>query len=192
MVKPALAPIWSPIGLLQRARRLLHQPGDIVLTLRIGLFVWRLPHQLRRRALPRLLDDMRAARRPAAPDIASGMERIIRLRTPWLRRHRFGSHNTCYVRALSLYRFLDAGNQDFRIHFVVEPARMPNERLRGHAWVTVDGRILEEPERLRAEGLTHEVYSHPARMHEPESNWETDTQTATVAGTGTNAGFRGR
>ena len=133
MVKSRAAPIWSPIGMLQRARRLLHQPGDIVLTLRIGLFIWRLPHRLRCQPLPRLLDQLRAARRPGAPDITTGVERIIRLRTPWLRRHRFGSHNTCYVRALSLYRFLDAGNHDFRIYFVVEPAQTPNDRLRGHA-----------------------------------------------------------
>jgi hypothetical protein len=154
MVRPALAPIWSPTGMLQRARRLRRQPGDILLTLRIGLFIWRLPHQLRRHPLPHLLDAIRAANRPAAPDIVTGMERIIRLRTPWLRQKRFGSHNTCYVRALSLYRFLDAGDHDFRIDFVVEPARTPDERLRGHAWVTVDNQILEEPERLRTEGLT--------------------------------------
>lgn len=188
MVTPELAPIWSPIGILQRARRLLHQPGDIILTLRIGLFIWRLPHQLRRHPLPDLLDAVRAGSRPAAPDIETGVERIIRLRTPWLRQYRFGSHNTCYVRALSLYRFLDAGDHDFRINFVVEPARKPDERIRGHAWVTVDNRIIEEPERLMTEGLTHEVYSHPARMGEPDRNRET----ATVTGTRTNAGIRSR
>lgn len=188
MVRPALAPIWTPTGLLQRARRLLRQPGDMIFTLRIGLFVWRLPHQLRRHPLPDLLAAMRAAKRPAAPDIATGVERIIRLRTPWLRRRRFGSHNTCYVRALSLYRFLDAGDRDFRIHFVVEPARSPAVRIRGHAWVTVDNQILEEPERLRAEGLTHEVYSHPARVRDPDSSRET----VTVTGTRTDAGIRSR
>jgi len=119
MVRPALAPIWSPIGMLQRARRLLRQPGDVILTLRIGMFIWRLPHQLRHHPLPDLLDAVRAGSRPHVSDIATGMERIIRLRTPWLRQHRLGSHNTCYVRALSLYRFLDAGDHDFRIHFVV-------------------------------------------------------------------------
>lgn len=162
MVMPELRPIWTPIGIYQRTRRLLRQPGDIVFTLRIGLFVWRLPHLLQRHPLPELLDTLRAGGRPAAADIDTGLERIIRLRKPWLRKRRFGSHNTCYVRALSLYRFLDAGDHDFRIQFVAEPARTPDERLRGHAWVTVDDRILEEPERLRAEGLTHEVYSHPA------------------------------
>ncbi|MEN8106976.1 MAG: lasso peptide biosynthesis protein [Pseudomonadota bacterium] len=188
MVRPALAPIWSPIGMLQRARRLLRQPGDIILTLRIGLFIWRLPHRLRRHPLPGLLDAVRAGSRPDAPDIATGMERIIRLRTPWLVHHRFGSHNTCYVRALSLYRFLDAGDRDFRIHFVVEPARSPDERIRGHAWITVDNQILEEPGRLRTEGLTHEVYSHPARLRGSDQNRET----ATITGTLTNAGVRDR
>lgn len=168
MVRPALAPLWSPTGMLQRVRRLVRQPGDIILTLRIGLFIWRLPHQLRAHPLPDLLDLIRAGKRPAAPDIATGMERIIRLRTPWLRQYRFGTHNTCYVRALTLYRFLDAGGgHDFRINFVVEPARKADERIRGHAWVTVDNQILEEPERLMASGLIHEVYSHPPRMNDP-------------------------
>ena len=187
MVRPELAPIWSPIGMLQRARRLLRQPSDIILTLRIGLFIWRLPHQLRRHPLPRLLDAVRAGSRPDASDIATGIERIIRLRTPWLVQHRFGSHNTCYVRALSLYRFLDAGDHDFRIHFVVEPARSPDDRIRGHAWVTVDNQILEEPGRLRAEGLTHEVYSHPALFCGLDRNRETTTNRIL-----TNAGVRDR
>jgi len=159
--------------MLQRARRLLRQPGDIILTLRIGLFIWRLPHQLSRHPLPNLLDAIRAGSRPAAPDVATGVERIIRLRTPWLRNYRFGTHNTCYIRALSLYRFLDAGDRDIRIDFVAEPARTPDDRLRGHAWVTVDDKILEEPERLRAEGLTHEVYSHPPRTRDQHLARET-------------------
>lgn len=179
MVRSGLAPIWSPIGIFQRAQRLLRQPGDIILTLRIGLFIWRLPHRLQRHALPELLDAIRAGKRPYAKDIATGIERIIRLRRPWLVRHRFGSHNTCYTRALSLYRFLDAGDHDFRIHFVVEPARSPGERIRGHAWVTLDNQVLEEPGRLRAEGLTHEVYSHPERSHGPGQHIETATITGT-------------
>jgi hypothetical protein len=188
MVRSALAPIWSPVGIFQRARRLLRQPGDIILTIRIGLFIWRLPHRLRRHPLPELLNAIRAGKRPYAQNIAIGMERIIRLRTPWLVRHRFGSHNTCYTRALSLYRFLDAGNQDLRIHFVVEPARSPGERIRGHAWVTVDDQVLEEPGRLRAEGLTHEVYSHPERSRAPGQRMETDT----ITGIQTDAGVRSR
>ena len=125
-----------------------------------------------------------------AADIAAGMERILRLRTPWLRRYRFGSHNTCYVRALSLYRFLDAGDHDFRIHFVVEPARSTEERLRGHAWVTVDNRILEEPERLRAEGLTREVYNHPPRSGDGSDTG--DAAQTTTAGRQTSADIRRR
>lgn len=192
MVRPALAPIWSPAGLLQRARRLLRQPGDIGLTLRIGWFVWRLPHRLRKEPLPQLLDAIRAAGRPPAADVASGLERIIRLRTPWLRRYRFGTHNTCYVRALSLYRFLDAGERDLRIHFVVEPARTPGERIRGHAWITVDNQIIEEPERLRAEGRTHEVYSHPPRSPDYDGAPLGPAATAAVTEEHTDAGVRTR
>jgi hypothetical protein len=178
--------------MLQRTRRLLRQPGDLVLMLRIGWFIWRLPHRLRRQPLPPLLDGIRAASRPSAPDITIGVERIIRLRTPWLRRHRFGTHNTCYVRALSLYRFLDAGDHDFRIHFVVEPARTPDARIRGHAWVTVENSIIEEPERLRAAGLTHEVYSHPERTDDAGADRATTAQIAGVTQEQTSAGIRSR
>ena len=56
---------------------------------------------------------------------------------------RLRRRNTCYVRAFTLYRFVDAGTRDVRIHFGVEPDR--SDRLRGHAWVTVDGEMLEGP-----------------------------------------------
>lgn len=162
--------LGSRPGIWQRLRRRLHRPGDVILSLHIGLFIWLLPRRLRKQSLPRLLDTIRTAPRPAATDIATDVEQIIRLRTPWLRRHRFGSHNTCYVRALCLYRFLDPGEHNMRIHLVVEPPRAPGERMRGHAWVTVDNQIIEEPQRLMDEGLTREVYSHPLHARPREAD----------------------
>ena len=47
------------------------------------------------------------------------------------------------MRAFTLYRFVDAGERDLRIHFGVELDR--SDRLHGHAWVTVDGELLEGP-----------------------------------------------
>lgn len=59
---------------------------------------------------------------------------------PLLRRR-----NTCYVRALTLYRFIHPGKGNLKIHFGVEPKIPPNDRLRGHAWVTIDGILVEAP-----------------------------------------------
>lgn len=58
----------------------------------------------------------------------------------------FRSHNTCYVRALTLYRFINAPNQQVGIHFGIEQRNDPKERLRGHAWVSIDGEVVEGPQ----------------------------------------------
>jgi len=160
MVDQVLAPKWSPLGLLQRVRRLIEQPGDVVLLMRIGAFLCRVPADLDDATLPELLDGLRAGRRPPAPDLAAGVRRIARLRQPWLRLAPLHQRNTCYMRALTLYRFLDPGARTLRIHFGVEPGATVHDRLRGHAWVSVDDEILEPPEPVLA-GRVREIYRHP-------------------------------
>jgi hypothetical protein len=115
--------------------------------LRLGYFVWRTPSVLQVVHLSRLLESYRTRSRPPARSLTASVERLSRLSWPWLRLSWFRDRDTCYLRALLLYRFLDAGDADLRIHFVVEPARAPADRLRGHAWVTVDGQALgvEDP-----------------------------------------------
>ncbi len=66
----------------------------------------------------------------------------------------------CYVRALTLYRFLDPGAALLRIHFGVEPGVDAADRLRGHAWISVGGDIFETPDPVRA-GRVREIYGHP-------------------------------
>ncbi len=58
------------------------------------------------------------------------------------------------MRAFTLYRFLDAGDRTVGIHFGVEPNRP--DRLYGHAWITVDGELLEDPPEV-ADGSIVEV-----------------------------------
>jgi hypothetical protein len=48
-----------------------------------------------------------------------------------------------------------------RIHFGVEPGVSATDRLRGHAWVTVDGALLEAPEPVLA-GRVRELYAYPS------------------------------
>ena len=147
--------------LLDRIRNKFREPTDLVFALRIGAFMWRVPKLMRPMKLEDLLDRVRDARRTTKGDVARDIERIIRLRSPWFRLPMLAPYNTCFMRALTLYRFLDASQRDLRLHFVIEPERSPGDRLRSHAWVTVDGEVVEEPD-LRESGQVHEIYVHVA------------------------------
>ena len=76
--------------------------------------------------------------------MASGRRRIARLRRLVLRVPGLRARNTCYMRALTMYRFLDAGDATVRFHVGVEERDDPAVRLHGHAWVSVDGVVIEE------------------------------------------------
>lgn len=150
----------SMLHFLKILTRTIKQFDDIPLALSIGYFVWAISRRLDRADLPILLHHIKCSPRPRARDPYSGLERISRLRQPWLWLPILRAHNTCYVRAMTLYRFLDSENVDLQIHFGVEPPRQPNDRVRGHAWVTVDGKVLEEIEVL--ERQVHEIYVYPS------------------------------
>lgn len=157
MVNPATSP--HPEHLLLRLRRTIHRPSDLWFTLRIGWFLWRIPARINRQNLPSVLAQLAKASRPTSSDPASAAERIIRLRGLWLRRKPFLSRNTCYLRALTLYRFLDAGHHEMRIHFAVEPGNAA-ERHRGHAWITLDGQSWEPPDAVQA-ARVREIFVFP-------------------------------
>lgn len=155
-----LAPKWSPRGLVQRWRRTIRGAGDFPLALRVGRFIWRVPTELEPIALPDLLAKLCAAPRPPARDLAADIERIKRLQNAWLRLPFFRSRDNCYLRTFTFYRFLDPGGSDMRVHFVVEPSEKKGERLKGHAWVTVDGRVVGGlPPGLGARA--QQIYSFP-------------------------------
>jgi Transglutaminase-like superfamily len=145
MVTSTLAPKWTPRGFAQRVRRIFHTPSDVALALELGLFMWRAPGMLRRSNLKIFLDDLRAQPRPLASDARASLERIQRLRQLCLRLPMMRSRDNCYVRAITLYRFLDAGQDFVNVHFGIEEKDNPRERLRGHAWVTLNGQLLEGP-----------------------------------------------
>ena len=150
----------APIGLFRRLSRMFKTPGDILLTIRIGLFVFRLPRATQKSDLPSLLKKFRQASGPLAVDLDTGVARIARLRQPWFRLPYLGTRNTCYVRALTLYRFLNIPGSSIKIHFGVEPPRIPGEHTRGHAWVTANGKMLEPPDPV-VSGRVKELYVYP-------------------------------
>lgn len=134
-------------------------PSDLTWLFRIGWFVLRLPADVEHSHLDEFLDKLERAPRPRAADPGPGAERVARLRQPWLRVPGLRSRDTCYIRAFTLYRFLDPGAHEVQLRVGVEWYDRPGGVLRGHAWVTLDGRVLEGPpeadahDRLQLVGL---------------------------------------
>lgn len=153
------APRWNPIEQWQRMRRMIREPADIVLTLRLAYFIWRVPEWLNRMPLPQLLQRFDAAHQRAF-DADASLERIGRLSRVWFRTPFLSHHNTCYVRALMFYRFLDSSGTRMQIHFLVEPARTQGDRLRGHAWVTI-GQTMIEPPPPDVVARSRGIYTYP-------------------------------
>lgn len=155
-----MAPKWTPVGLVQRLRRTIRQPGDLVLALRIGYFLWKVPRRLDRSDLPTLLRELRSCARPRSNRLESDLARIIRLRQAWLGLPFFSARNTCYTRAFTLYRFLEPGHRRLRIHLGIEEPSVSKDRMRGHAWVSVDGVVVEPPEPV-VQGRVREIFRYP-------------------------------
>ena len=151
---------WTPAEIWQGLRRTFDSPWDVPLCLRIGWFVWRLPASMERRPLPEVLAGIRQPMGDAGEAIDGQVGRIGRLRQAWLNLPSLAARNTCYVRAITLYRFLRPDRGTLRIHFGVEPGVSPDDRVRGHAWVTHEGDLLEPPEPVVA-GRVREIYVFP-------------------------------
>lgn len=131
------------VGIIARA---LHSPADAWLMIRMGLFIARLPSKVRRSNVKHFFRELETAGRPRAQTLESSYARIARLREACLSMPRLWRRNTCYIRALTLLRFLDPGGHRVRVHFGVEQPQSKTERLRGHAWISVDGRPFEAPD----------------------------------------------
>lgn len=125
------------------------------LWLAVGHFLLRAPARLARTELPVFL-----ARLAAQPRDGSDFTRIARLSRRWLRLFPLRSRDTCYLRSLVLFRFIDARGGDMCVHFGVDEPRA-GERLHGHAWVSLDGQPLNAPATL-AEGRLKEIYRFSA------------------------------
>ncbi|HUP83124.1 MAG TPA: lasso peptide biosynthesis B2 protein [Candidatus Limnocylindria bacterium] len=147
-----LAPWWSPWGFAVRLGHTVRSASDIAWLVRVGWFVLRLPSDVERMHLEGFLSHLEKAARPRAADPQAGAERVARLRQPWLRVPGLRSRDTCYVRALTLYRFLDPAGHDVQLRVGVEWFDKVGGVLRGHAWVTLDGAVLEGPPEADAHG----------------------------------------
>lgn len=134
------APKWTPRGLVQRFREVVREPGDLQLCVHIAAFIHRAPSLIAANELQSFVKSLRLQPAPRG-----NFERVKRLRTFLLGRRSFARANTCYVRALTLYRYLEAPDASIGLHIGIERRDRASDRLRGHAWVTLDGRMLEGP-----------------------------------------------
>jgi hypothetical protein len=141
------------VGVVARALR---SPADAWLMIHMGLFIARLPEKVQRSNVASFFREIETAPRPRAQTIDQSFQRIARLREACLSMPRLWRRNTCYIRAYTLLRFLDPGEHRVRIHFGVEQSQSKSDRLRGHAWVSVDGRTFEAPDAV-FQGRIHEV-----------------------------------
>ena len=145
-VKRLLTAASMTLSALRSAAR---SPADAVLTVRIALFIARLPADLGRQDVASFLRELRSSPRPPCADVHAGVARVKRIRDAVLSLPRYWQRNTCYVRALTLYRFVDAGERRLRLHFGIER----QERLHGHLWLTLDRELLEAPDGVMLSAL---------------------------------------
>jgi hypothetical protein len=122
---------------------MLLRPRDAWLALHIGASIALTPRWIARVDLR----DPRSLRRSMAhlPLPRADRGRIAWFRGWWLERPFFRRFDTCYVRAVILYRFLRCKDEDVGLHFGIETRENVQSRLRGHAWVTHRGTVIEAP-----------------------------------------------
>ena len=126
-------------GIVGAFVRALTRPGDLVLAFAIAAFVLRLPRTLARRDLRSFLRELDRTRGGRVP-----LERVMRVRQIVLRI--LHGSDTRYARAFTLYRFLAVAPSRIDLRLGAEPTRCAQDRLRGRAWVLLDGNVLEGPE----------------------------------------------
>jgi hypothetical protein len=123
-------------------------PRDFALALRIGWFVRHLPNDLAQRDVTTFLQWVR----PSSPepsrvpiDVRAESGHIRRIAMAVLSLPGFWRWNTCYVRALIIYRFLPPGPDNVTLHIGIEQ-RGPKRELHGHAWLTHNDELVEAPD----------------------------------------------
>jgi hypothetical protein len=123
------------------------------LWLAVGYFIMRAPARLARMELPRFL-----ARIAVEPREDADFVRVSRIARRWFRVPGLRAGDTCYLRSLVLFRFVHPGNGDLALHFGIdEPSSAANERLHGHAWVSLNGMPWNPPESF-GERRLREIY----------------------------------
>jgi hypothetical protein len=133
-----------------RWKQVVGGPRDVPLFLAIGWFILTSRFRLSRRDVRAFVRALRTGRRPLG-----SQQTVMRMCSYWLWRA-FRNCNTCYMRSITLYRFLDAPSSRLGLHMGIEQRANPAERLRSHAWVTLDGSVIYGPP-VAYEGRLREI-----------------------------------
>lgn len=119
-------------------------PGDVLLAVRVALWLVLSTTLARRAGLIRtltLLRPRRSSRLPEEESLARA-KRIQRYADGLMRRRPFGTRPVCWRRALVLFRMVPSGRGgDVRIFFGVQ--REGAGDLEGHAWVELNGTAID-------------------------------------------------
>lgn len=129
-----------------------------VFAIRLSIWLCLLPIFLRFRHLPELLESQRLGRRRVKSRSPAEMDRAVRMtvRLCHLRVFRLTRFpRACLRQSMALYRVLTRMGYPVEIHFGIHK---DGDVLRGHSWVTLDGRCIAE--RTQTEAF-EPVYSYP-------------------------------
>ena len=126
--------------------------SKLPLWLAVGHFILRAPARLARTDLQLFL-----ARVAAQPREDVDLIRVARISRRWLRQPGLRPRNTCYLRSLVLFRFVNPHGHDLCLHFGVDEPTTADTRPHGHSWITLDGVAWNAPSSF-AEGRLREIY----------------------------------
>lgn len=141
--------------MVSRFNHLVGSWRHVPLFVSIGWFVFTATTRLREQNVRAFVRGLRAGTRPLGTQ-----QTVLRMCSYWLWRAFRGS-DTCYMRSITLYRFLDVPSERLRLHMGIEHRTDPAERLRSHAWVTLDGEVIYGPP-VAFEGRVREIAFEPA------------------------------
>jgi len=130
---------------------LVETPPELWLFLRIGLWILIVTILLRATAINRMMTIL--APRKSSPGKFK-REKIVNFTSFWLGRERAFLQRSCLKRSLVLFRYLNMQSERARFFIGV---RKENGELRGHSWITVDGKSLFPEDDLNYKT----VFSHP-------------------------------
>jgi glycosyltransferase involved in cell wall biosynthesis len=142
----------TPASQSKKSKPLRMRGSGLPLWLAVGHFILRAPARLARTELPVFL-----ARVAAQPRNGADFKRVAKITQRWLRLPGLRSRNTCYLRSLVLFRFVDPRQGELCLHFGVDELRDPSERLHGHSWVSLNGVALNPPQSFHEERI-QEIY----------------------------------
>lgn len=135
--------------------------GDVVLFIRISIFVTVLPPLLKIFSLKNLMKHL-SSDITKEPDPKKAAK-VLQLTNLLLNRNVFVYKNVCLKRSLTLYYFLSRMGQDVSIYYGVKKGEIGNDSyspLEGHCWIKLNGEIFNDGD-MDAPATYQVTYSYP-------------------------------